>query len=378
MDIDHLSKLPVDLFIQQITYLPFEDVISVCKANTKLHRYCSEFNIQWKALINNTFGNVYGYQDKLKVIWSKLGVKENIYNYSIYTQLVKLLDPITQLMIYYRQGDMKSFDDPKFKQNQRFLALFLLGDKDKMEDYLPSESYRPFISILNGAKISQYTLNNMSIEMSQEGSVKGVIMMLDKGADIRDQDDRALRRASQEGHLEVVKYLAGLGANIHAQDDKAMRWASENGHLAVVKYLVEHGANIHAVGDSALRSASINGRLDVVKYLTEKGADIHAVDDWALIEASHNGHLEVVKYLVEQGANIHANNDEALRLASQSGHLEVVKYLTEHGANIHADNDEALKFASVNGHLEVVKYLESVVDNKNNLNNASRWDNKIE
>ena len=68
MDIDRLSKLPVDLFIQQITYLPFKDVVSVCQANVKLRSYCNDpkYNIAWKALINNTFGEVYNYEEKLE------------------------------------------------------------------------------------------------------------------------------------------------------------------------------------------------------------------------------------------------------------------------------------------------------------------------
>ena len=126
MDIDYLSQLPVDLFIQNITYLPFDDIVSVCIANQKLHAYCSDpkYTNHWKKLIDNTFSNIYDYPNKLKEIWVKLGLNKNIYNYLVYTQLVRLLDPITQLMIYYKQGDMKSFDNPKFNDIQRFLAFF--------------------------------------------------------------------------------------------------------------------------------------------------------------------------------------------------------------------------------------------------------------
>ncbi len=122
MDIDYLSQLPVDVFIQNITYLPFDDVISVCKTNTTLHNYCSDpkYNNRWRKLIYDTFGNIYNYQEKLEQIRSNLGLNKGTYNYLVYTHLVKLLDPITQLMIYYRQGDMKSFDDPQYNNTQRF------------------------------------------------------------------------------------------------------------------------------------------------------------------------------------------------------------------------------------------------------------------
>jgi ankyrin repeat protein len=73
--------------------------------------------------------------------------------------------------------------------------------------------------------------------------------------------------------------------------------------LEVVKYLVEKGANIHTEYDRALISASGNGHVEVVKYLVEKGAD--PKNDEALARADENGHLKVVKYLTEfeKGAN---------------------------------------------------------------------------
>ncbi len=329
MDIDHLSRLPVDLFIKEITYLPFDDIISVCKVNTTLHNYCinSKYNNNWRKLIDDTFGNIYNYDDHLKDIRSELNLGEGVYNYLVYTQLVKLLDPVTQLMIYYRQKDMDSFDSSQYNNTQRFLSLFLLGNVNAMRKYLPSDQYLSYISMFEGDKIGQTILDNMLVEMANEGSVKGVSMMLFKGADVHAQNDHALRLASNNGHLEVVRYLVEKGADIHAQHDLALGWASENGHLDVVRYLMEKGADVHADNDGALRWASQYGHLEVVKYLIEHGANIHALDDIALRMASVNGDLEVVRYLVDKGADVHALNDFALRWASEGGHLEVVKYL---------------------------------------------------
>ena len=299
MNIDYLSQLPVDLFIKQITYLPFDDVISVCQTNATLHNYCTNFkyNIRWRNLIDNTFGNIYNYQNKLEQIRTKLNVSDGVYNYIVYTQLVKVLDPITQLMIYYRQGDMKSFHDSQYDSIQRFLALFLLGEKDKMMDCSPSDAYLPYIFMLEGQKLDLDILDKMLVKMATEGSIQGVSMILFKGADIHTDNDGALRWASYYGYLEVVKHLVEHGADIHAQDDYALRWASRNGHLEVVKYLTEHGADVHAIDDLALRWASVQGHLEVVKYLIENGANVVADNNLALRWASEKGHLDVVKYL---------------------------------------------------------------------------------
>ena len=198
--IDHLSQLPIDVFIYNITFLPFTDVVSVCSANTKLRSFCNDprYSVRWKALINNTFHQIYNYPDKLEALWKKLDLPPDTYNYLVYTQLIKLLDPITQLMIYYKQGDMESFNDPKFTNIQRFLMLFLLKKPQEMRQYLPSDNYLPFISMSSRDKISQDSLDIMLAKMSKEGSVQG------------------------------VKFLVSAGANIHAQDDEALRLASEN------------------------------------------------------------------------------------------------------------------------------------------------------
>jgi len=138
---------------------------------------------------------------------------------------------------------------------------------------------------------------------------------------------------------------------------KKLSEAIKNNDLEKVKYLLERGANLRADDDFALRWAAVNGQLELVKYLLEQGADLHVWKDWALRKAAENGHLEVVKYLLEQGANLHAEDDRALQLAAANGQLEVVKCLLEQGANLHAQNDCALRWAAWSGRLEVVKYL---------------------
>ena len=240
---DKLSELPVDIFIETITHLPFSEVTKVCVLNKKLHNYCNDpkYNNHWKRLIDDTFGSViYNYQTKLEQIWNKLNLNPNeygTYNYLVYTKLVVLLDPITQLMIYYRQKDIDSFNNPKFTELQRFLASFLLQNSALAEQYLPHNNYLPSINILKGKKVSKDILDLMMSIMAKEGNVKGVKMFLERGADIHAENDRALRWASAGSKLEVVKYLVSKGADIHAENDMALRWASRMDRLDVVNYL---------------------------------------------------------------------------------------------------------------------------------------------
>lgn len=110
--------------------------------------------------------------------------------------------------------------------------------------------------------------------------------------------------ASNDGDLNKVIVLLEHGANIHADDDKALRLAAENGHLEVVEHLVEHGANVHAKNNEALIGAASNDHWKLVKFLLEKGADVNADDNWALRYAAIKANLEVVEFLIEKGAPI--------------------------------------------------------------------------
>ncbi len=66
--------------------------------------------------------------------------------------------------------------------------------------------------------------------------------LVENGADVRANDDYAIKQASKNGHLEVVRYLVENGADVRAENDCAVKWAFEYGHSKIVSYLVEKGA----------------------------------------------------------------------------------------------------------------------------------------
>ena len=364
----NINELSVDIFFHYLTYLSSSDIISLCSCNRKFYNYGtnSRFGVRWKFLIDKTYGDIYDYSSLLSQIQdqvrSDLG-SEHIKtepNYLVYTQLIDLLDPISQLMIDYRQNDLLSFNDSKFTHNQRFLALCLLNRRYKIEDWLPGSKYSQFIDIMDGKSISSYDFEWMVKKLAKQGNVKGLMWLKERGADLHYDSDAAFISAVENGRLSAVKFLTEQGADINLNNGLALHIASKDGDLPIVRFLTEQGADIHIDHDFALGWASDNNRLEVVKYLVEHGTDIHEVDDRALRWASSCGHLSVVKYLLEQGANIHAQNEHALRWASLRGHLEIVKYLVEQGADIHANDDEALRWAQRSNNEAVVEYLESL------------------
>lgn len=301
-----MNELSSDLFIKQITYLPFADVVSLCQTNKTFHNYCTNsiYKNKWRMLIENTFSEIDNYQEKLQKLLNKYGN----YNYHVYTNFIKLLDPVTQTMIYYRQGDIINFNSSTTQQ--KFLAMFLLKEKDNIYLYLPEdrknfrESKASFIKFLKGKQITLTDIQYMLNELARAGTLSG------------------------------VKY--------------------------VTKYFLKH-QNISLDKNLLLNIAVINGHLDIVKYLIENGANVNNPGVIPTLSyASNHGHLNIVKYLIENGANIHVNNEQALFFAAGKGNLDVVKYLIENGADIHANNEQALKTAAKYGRNEVVDYLSTV------------------
>ena len=367
MDTSQLKELPVDVFIKQLTYLPFDQVITICSSDRQFHKYCSDpyYQAQWKSVIDTTFGQVYNYPEKLEKIQREVheqGVDSN-YNYLVYTQFIKLLDPITQLMIYYRQGDNKNFD--KGTKVQQFLALFLLRKRNVIEEYLPNENYRPFIDMLDGDKIPQEILNKMVTEFAREGNMRGVLEMIAAGGNSRYFADLPLRSALSRGHIEVIEYLLRNVQNPHIGD---LFWNAAEGGLEAVKYLRTRYLGFNDYELLVINTAYY-GHLDLIRYIVEDlGTNIARTQDEALVEAAKRGHLPVVEYLVDKGVNVHGIPlededaedyiaDAPLMEAAANGHLDVVKFLVSRGADIRANNDLAIKEAHLNKHMDVVQYL---------------------
>ncbi|KAK0623844.1 ankyrin repeat-containing domain protein [Immersiella caudata] len=151
------------------------------------------------------------------------------------------------------------------------------------------------------------------LSWAAERGHEGVVVLLDKGADIetRDQVGRTpLLWAAENGHEGVVVLLLDKGADIETRDQigqTPLSWAAENGHEGVVELLLDKGADIETrnqVGRTPLSRAAGDGQEAMVKLLLRRGADIESKDNqgWTpLILAAKKGYKAVVK-LLEDGA----------------------------------------------------------------------------
>ena len=95
--------------------------------------------------------------------------------------------------------------------------------------------------------------------------------------------------ASRYGYLEVIKLLIEKGANIRTQNNQAIIEASEHGHLEIIDLLIKNGIDIRTQNNQAIVNASKGGYLEIVKLLINYGADVCALNNQAIILASENG-----------------------------------------------------------------------------------------
>jgi hypothetical protein len=169
----NISDLPADLVISKMTYLSFNDVISLCNTDKRLHKICtnSKYSTNWKLLIDQTYKGT-EYYDNLD--------KTNLeYNYILYTNLIHYLHPYVQLKIYQRQGDQENIE-------------------------------RTILKIRMLDRIEQANISNRVLDISNmDNNFKGIIMIPKPGSSSRKRGVEGLPvvSAKPENYEKLINLL---------------------------------------------------------------------------------------------------------------------------------------------------------------------------
>lgn len=196
-----MERLPDDILIKEITYLPISDIVSFCQTNKRIYNIClgetPRHKIAWKGLIQDAFGDQPNYREILQELSLEFGCDEVCYNYWVYANFVKRLDPVVQAMIYYRQNDQKSLDEMKGDGNPfaKYYASFLLGNKEEMNKiyrkYItspkpPGRDYYPFVfnylkKLLKDGRLDRDKLETLLVGSLSVNSPKLTKYIISKG-----------------------------------------------------------------------------------------------------------------------------------------------------------------------------------------------------
>lgn len=138
-----------------------------------------------------------------------------------------------------------------FHQHDIGIYFLIFLSLNQMKNYilLCKSSLNIFQKSIYYSELSSYKLKlpNMNIEIYKicEYGYIYLLKAMMKDNELYYQDSTLLHCAVENGHIEILEYLVTMGADIRAQDDLAVRKASMKGHLKIVKYLVTMGANIN-------------------------------------------------------------------------------------------------------------------------------------
>jgi len=225
-----LSKLPIDIFIKIIRYLPFDKVIEICQIkegiNDELNPYCvkEKYSYIWKGLLLNTFGTLYDYPEILELLINKY----EHYNYYVYTEFINFLDPIGQAMIYYKQHDINNFI--KFNDKHKFYAMVLLGNTD-MDKY-DVINKKLYYNIMNEIKNDPLELVDELLFQVETKNIRVVEYILKNGG-IRSVT--ALEIAFIDQDQPMIELMIRYGGDIN-QLNIGRIYKSVLGKLAVENY----------------------------------------------------------------------------------------------------------------------------------------------
>ncbi|MCD0496750.1 ankyrin repeat domain-containing protein [Achromobacter sp. MY14] len=213
----------------------------------------------------------------------------------------------TSLTTYQIQRFCFSAMDYAIKEDKENIVNYVLGkatDDEKSETCL---------------------LNDALYQAAAYGRHEMAKSIIDKGANIHDQDNSYLILAAEYGHKDFVHYLIELGAEVSERDDQALINASKGGHTEIVDMLLKHGANIHSREDDALYWASNNGHAETVELLLENGADINTQNRGSVLWAARNGRNDVIDVFVKRGIDIFDQDECPINEAIYNRRLSVAQ-----------------------------------------------------
>lgn len=222
--------------------------------------------------------------------------------------------------------------------------------------------------LING---KSFDLDEALIKASKNGHLKIVEFLLDNGANPINEDAFAL--ACRFGDLEMAKLLYCRSYNSYDVNflNKCLIISCKTNKIEIVRFLVNIGADVRYDNDLALRISSELGFYEIVRFLVIMQSDVNAFNGDALISACQNGHTKVVEFLLKNRANPTCMQNLAIEVACKNGHTEIVKLLIENGANINESIPSLLVISTKKNYYDIVQLLLSNRNHDKKFNNCS-------
>ncbi len=145
------------------------------------------------------------------------------------------------------------------------------------------------------------------------------------------------------------------------EPDEQLYQSTVAGSLKGVQIALNRGANIYYRNDELLRQSVRSGNPDVVELILTTGdVDVNGSRGSALHLAIFSGYTEIVKLLLEYGADISIGNYHSLKIAKGYKQLEILDILNDWNDKLNSTMNEEETYAK-----HIPESLNEWNDNKN-------------
>ena len=216
------------------------------------------------------------------------------------------------------------------------LASYVIDENINMLD----EELSRGLDLDEEIKFSKYTSLSplaLALIMNKEKSVKWLV---EKGADLNDEDNPSFLLAVRYCDEPLIRYLVSHGAKINVLnrvDSDAFEQALYGGKIVNLALIDELGHSVKKYGGPAFRKAVSEGNYEALEFFIARGVDINynRPDDvysfcpTPLCVAARYVDLKMCKFLVEHGADVTKTEKDGMRpysIAVEKGDVEMAKY----------------------------------------------------
>jgi ankyrin repeat protein len=210
----------------------------------------------------------------------------------------------------------------------------------------------------HGVALSTITANDF-LEVCRGGHCEMAEYLLDRGHDVRHDNDAALRYATLRHHVEMVAMLLRRLTPVMGTVNlvPSVRAAVEAESAPVLMLLLAHSTAVHNLNLSAsLIDAARSGSVPVMSLLLDRGAAVNADNNRPLLNAIDARSLPAITLLLDRGADLRAVTAAALVNAIRSESTELLELLLGRGADLRLTYD-AMCAEVTNCHNEAVLQL---------------------
>lgn len=382
MSLYDVYRTDASLFSKTLEYMPIDSVNEICNDRRFIDFCLGKSNrslIQWKMLIDSTYSEYPGFIKYLNDVRQSLRSNNpslSDFNYKVYVNLIKMFDPITQLVILRKKGDVK------FNQGTAFnkaIALYILC----LQGYYTCNELRQLDTMSSDIRFIQ----DISIEQPSETDVQR-ILQISINNNVPILIKLYLPYISKEIVDENMDTIISNNKNIIAElllakfpdinlYTKSLYIALIRGNSSLVKYILDSRYTFKSIYNALFRNALDGRNAKSIEYLIDYGMPVtleriyesfQFIPGLDVLLQHYHLNFDLAQQLLDNTPKdnkelIHTilintvDKEKALIYAADKGYVDTVSELLNRRANIHYANERALFKATLNNDIAMVKLL---------------------